>query len=62
MTPDISPIDQQWINKYCDEFLKIAETMPTGSFRDSILRRVECVMDLVEAWQKRNIPLDKRLK
>ena len=26
------------------------------AFKDAILRRVECVQDLVEAWQKRNEP------
>jgi len=53
---DHSPIDQQWIQHYCDEFLKIAPQIPEGPFRDAILRRVECCMDLLEAWQKRNEP------
>lgn len=51
-----APIDQQWIQRYCDEFLKVADGMPPGPFRDAILRRVECAMDLLEAWQKRNEP------
>lgn len=51
---DLSPIDQQWIQHYCDEFLKIAPQLPEGAMRDAILRRVECCMDLLEAWQKRN--------
>lgn len=53
---DHSPIDQQWIKHYCDEFLKVAQMIPEGTFRDAVLRRVECVMDLLEAWQKRNEP------
>jgi hypothetical protein len=57
---DRSPVDQRWIQHYCDEFLKVAGDIPEGQMRDSVLRRVECVMDLLEAWQKRNIPIDKR--
>lgn len=57
---DRSPIDQQWIQHYCDEFLKIAPSLPEGPFRDAVLRRVECVMDMLEAWQKRNVPFEKR--
>lgn len=57
---DKSPIEQQWINDYCVEFLKIADALETGVLRDAVLRRVECVMDLVESWQVRNIPIDKR--
>lgn len=53
---DRSPIDQQWIQRYCDEFLKVAKTIPSGVFQDAVLRRVECCMDLLEAWQKRNEP------
>lgn len=50
---DRSPIDQQWIQRYCDELLKVAPQIPEGAFRDAILRRAECVMDLVDAWQTR---------
>jgi len=57
---DLSPIDQMWIKNYCDEFLKIAVKLDNGPFKDTILRRIECVQDLTEAWQKRNIPMDKR--
>ena len=53
---DRSPIDQQWIQRYCDEFLKVAPLISEGPFRDAVLRRVECCMDLLEAWQKRNEP------
>ena len=60
MNRDKSPIDQEWINRYCDEFLKIAGQLPEGMMRDAVLRRVECVMDLTEAWQKRNNPLEMR--
>lgn len=56
MNRDLSPIDQQWIQRYCDEFLKVAEQISAGPFRDAVLRRVECCMDLLEAWQKRNEP------
>jgi hypothetical protein len=57
---DRSPIDQQWIQKYCDEFLKVAGSIPEGVMRDAVLRRVEYVMDLLESWQNRNLPMDKR--
>ena len=60
MTPDRSPIDQQWIQHYCDEFIKVAASLPDGLLKQAVLRRVECVMDLTEAWQKRNLPMDKR--
>lgn len=60
MTRDRAPIDQQWVQPYCDEFLKAAETLPCGGMRDMVLRRVECVMDLLEVWQLRNIPFDQR--
>lgn len=54
---DTSPIDQRWIRDYCDEFLKAALLFPDGSpMHGAILRRVECVHDLVGAWQKRNEP------
>lgn len=59
--PDRSPIDQEWIKNYTDEFLKIASQFSEDSvMRATILRRVECVQDLVEAWQKRNIPIGER--
>lgn len=51
---DLSPIDQQWIQSYCDKFLEIATSLPEGPFKNAVTRRVECVMDLVESWQKRN--------
>lgn len=57
---DRAPIDQPWLQRYCDEFLKIAATMPDGVMKDTILRRVECVMDVLDAWQLRNIPIDQR--
>lgn len=54
---DRSPIDQQWVQRYCNEFLKIAEQLGENSIlHAAVLRRVECVMDLIEAWQKRNEP------
>lgn len=59
---DLSPIDQQWINNYCEEFLKIASSLPEGSLRDAVLRRVECCFDLVEAWQLRNMPIEEQDK
>jgi hypothetical protein len=62
MTRDRAPIDQAWVQRYCDEFLKVAPSIPEGSFRDAILRRVECCMDLLESWQLRNVPIDQREK
>ena len=50
---DRSPIDQQWVQGYCETLVKAAERFPQGAMRDAILRRAECVMDLVEAWQER---------
>lgn len=51
---DTSPIDQRWIQKYCNELIKVASNMPDGLLKDAIFRRVEITMDLVEGWQKRN--------
>ncbi len=54
-TRDRSPIDQRWIQNYCDQLLKVAGTLPErGVIREATMRRVECVMDLVEAWQKKD--------
>lgn len=61
VTRDRSPIDQQWIQHYCDEFLKVVATAKLdGAMRDAVLRRVECCMDLLDAWQLRNVPIDQR--
>lgn len=61
MEKDQAPIDQRWIQTYCDSFLKVAKELPEGSLmQQAIMRRVEVVMDLTEAWQKRNWPMDKR--
>lgn len=54
MSRDRAPIDQQWIQQYCDRCLKIAEMLEQGPMRDAVLRRAECAMDMLEAWQKRN--------
>lgn len=59
-TRDRSPIDQQWVQRYCDEFMKAAYLIPEGKFREAVLRRVECAMDLLDAWQRRNWPMEKR--
>ena len=53
---DRSPIDQQWIQNYCDEFLRVSAALPPGIYQDALLRRVECVLDLLEAWQNRRRP------
>lgn len=60
MEKDRSPIDQRWIQTYCDEFMKVGDSLPEGLLKQAVIRRIECVMDLVEAWQKRNIPIDRR--
>jgi hypothetical protein len=57
---DRAPMDQRWVQQYCDEFLKITATLPEGLLKQATLRRVECVMDLLDAWQKRNWPLEAR--
>ena len=56
MTRDRSPIDQRWVQHYCDEFFKVAGNLPEGLLKNAVLRRIECCMDLLEAWQKRNEP------
>lgn len=50
---DRSPIDQRWIQDYCDTLLRVATGMPTGPIRDAIMHRIGCCMDLLEAWQTR---------
>lgn len=57
---DRSPIDQQWIQQYCDQLLAVANRLPEGVTRDVVLRRVEYAMDLLEGWQKRHLPMDQR--
>ena len=57
---DHSPIEQDWVRDYCDQFMRIAAELPPSPFRDAVLRRVECVQDLVEAWQKRHWPVEER--
>ena len=58
---DRSPIDQQWMQHYVDELLKVAHSLPEdGAMRAAILRRAECCMDLLEAWQRRNEPRPER--
>ena len=59
-TKDRAPIDQQWIQDYCDQLIAVAQRLGPGVMQDTTLRRIECVMDLVEAWQKRNWPIDQR--
>lgn len=56
MSRDRAPIDQDWIRQYCDEFLKVSTRLPMGPMQDAVLRRVECAMDLLEAWQRRREP------
>lgn len=60
MIKDDSPINQAWIKEYVDQCIKISGTLPHGPMRDSVLRRVDYVMDLVEAWQKRHWPAEQR--
>ena len=57
MEKDLSPIDQEWINQYVGDLLKAGNNLAPGPFQDAVLRRAECVMDLVEAWRIRNNPL-----
>ncbi len=52
---DRSPIDQKWIQGYCDTLLE-ASTKFDWPMRDAVLQRVDHAMDLLEAWQKRNAP------
>ena len=59
MNRDRAPIDQRWIQTYCDKFLEVAGRLPEGVLRDATLRRVECCMDLLEAWQTRNNPREE---
>jgi len=56
---DRSPIDQRWVQKYCDALLEAAKTFELGPMHDAILRRVECAMDLLDAWQKRDWPKEE---
>lgn len=53
---DRSPIDQRWVQHYCDTLLEFAKGVPLSPMHDAILKRVECAMDLLEAWQKRDWP------
>lgn len=57
---DRSPIDQKWVQDYCDEFIRVGNMLPEGAFKSAVFKRVEIVMDLMDAWQKRKWPMDKR--
>ena len=54
MRDKTTPIDQRWVQHYCEEFLEVAGQLPEGKLRDAVMLRVDNVMDLVEAWQKRD--------
>ena len=55
---DRSPIDQDWIRDYCDQFLRIGNSFSLSNpMRPAIALRIEHIQDLVEAWQRRNQPL-----
>lgn len=60
MNRDLSPINQKWLMDYCNKFTYIAGNMPDGGLKEALLRRVECVLDVLEAWQLRNVPIDQR--
>ena len=54
---DRAPIDQKWIQDYCDSLARIAESLgPESVMGLATTRRLEVVMDLVDAWQKRHWP------
>ncbi len=55
-----NPIEQIWIKLYCDQLIELAQKLPVGVMRDATLLRVAHVQDLVEAWQKRNMPREER--
>lgn len=50
---DRTPMDQRWVQNYVEQLQNAAAKFPPGAMQDALLRRVEAVMDLVEAWQKR---------
>lgn len=60
MPRDRAPIDQAWIQQYCDEFIKVGLTLPDGALKDAVTRRIDIIHDLVDAWQQRNVPIDQR--
>ncbi len=57
MDKDLSAIDQRWILTYCDKYIAIARMMPTNSIlRIAAERRIENIMDMLEAYQNRHTP------
>ena len=45
-------IPSSFINNYLDQLLKIHKDMPDGLMREAIARRMEVILDLVEAYKK----------
>jgi hypothetical protein len=49
----IESIPSKFIQNYIDELINIAKPFPEDSvMKAAILRRVECVMDMVDAYKK----------
>jgi hypothetical protein len=47
------PIPQEFIIRYVDQLIKLAESLPNGSpFRDAIILRADNVLDIIKAWQE----------
>lgn len=53
-------IPLEWIRYYTDQYLKIIKDHPKSGMDAVIIERVNHIYDLVEAYKKRNIPIDKR--
>lgn len=53
-------IPLEWIRYYTDQYLKIIKVHPKSGMDAAILERVNHIYDLVEAYNKRNTPIDKR--
>ena len=51
---DNSDIPQEWIKHYVDQLLDVATKLETGGMRDAVLLRVDNVLDLVQAYRRRN--------
>jgi|APGre2960657404_1045060.scaffolds.fasta_scaffold32126_4 hypothetical protein len=48
-------IPEDWIRKYVDSLITVAKSLDDSSImKQAIIIRVECILDMVEAFRERN--------
>jgi hypothetical protein len=51
--PRSRSISEDWIKKYVARLVEAASHIPASAMRDAILRRVDAITDLMQAWRQR---------